>query len=46
MGIFTSEKFNSLEELFVHELKDLYDAEYPHHGGPAEDGREGAQPML
>lgn len=27
MGIFTSEKFNSLEELFEHELKDLYDAE-------------------
>jgi ferritin-like metal-binding protein YciE len=27
MGIFTSEEFNSLEDLFVHELKDLYDAE-------------------
>jgi ferritin-like metal-binding protein YciE len=27
MGIFTSEEFNSLEELFQHELKDLYDAE-------------------
>jgi ferritin-like metal-binding protein YciE len=27
MGIFTSEEFNSLEELFEHELKDLYDAE-------------------
>ena len=28
MGILMSEKFNSLEELFQHELKDLYDAEY------------------
>ena len=28
MGIFTSEEFNSLEELFEHELKDLYDAEH------------------
>ncbi len=27
MGIFTSEVFNSLEDLFVHELKDIYDAE-------------------
>ncbi|MFO0788257.1 MAG: ferritin-like domain-containing protein [Pirellulales bacterium] len=27
MGLFMSEEFNSLEELFVHELKDLYDAE-------------------
>lgn len=27
MGILMSEKFNSLEELFHHELKDLYDAE-------------------
>src|SRR3954471_9483914 len=27
MGIFTSEEFNSFEDLFVHELKDLYDAE-------------------
>jgi ferritin-like metal-binding protein YciE len=27
MGIFTSEEFNSLEDLFVHELKDIYDAE-------------------
>jgi ferritin-like metal-binding protein YciE len=27
MGIFTSEQFNSLEELFHHELKDIYDAE-------------------
>ena len=27
MGIFTSEEFNSLEELFEHELKDMYDAE-------------------
>jgi len=27
MGFFTSEKFNSFEDLFVHELKDLYDAE-------------------
>lgn len=27
MGIFAGEKFNSLEELFMHELKDLYDAE-------------------
>lgn len=27
MGIFTSQEFNSLEELFTHELKDLYDAE-------------------
>lgn len=27
MGIFTSKEFNSLEELFEHELKDLYDAE-------------------
>jgi ferritin-like metal-binding protein YciE len=27
MGIFTREEYNSLEELFVHELKDLYDAE-------------------
>jgi ferritin-like metal-binding protein YciE len=27
MGIFTSTEFNSLEELFEHELKDLYDAE-------------------
>jgi ferritin-like metal-binding protein YciE len=28
MGIFTSEQFDSLEELFEHELKDLYDAEH------------------
>lgn len=27
MGIFTSETFNNLEDLFLHELKDLYDAE-------------------
>ncbi len=27
MGVFTSEVFNSLEDLFVFELKDLYDAE-------------------
>lgn len=27
MGILMSEKFNSLEDLFRHELKDLYDAE-------------------
>ena len=27
MGIFTSETFNSLDDLFVFELKDLYDAE-------------------
>lgn len=27
MGIFTSEHLNSLEELFHHELKDIYDAE-------------------
>jgi ferritin-like metal-binding protein YciE len=28
MGILTSERFNSLEDLFNHELKDLYDAEH------------------
>src|SRR5688572_7639689 len=28
MGLFTSEEFNSLEDLLRHELKDLYDAEY------------------
>jgi len=28
MGIFTSEEWNSLDELFEHELKDLYDAEH------------------
>jgi len=28
MGIFTSEKFNSLEDLLHHEIKDLYDAEF------------------
>jgi ferritin-like metal-binding protein YciE len=28
MGIFTSETFNSMEDLFQHELKDLYDAEH------------------
>src|ERR1043165_9960977 len=28
MGIFTNEVFNSLDELFLHELKDLYDAEF------------------
>jgi ferritin-like metal-binding protein YciE len=28
MGIFTREKFNTLEELLEHELKDLYDAEH------------------
>src|SRR3982750_1230786 len=27
MGIFTSDTFNNLEDLFLHELKDLYDAE-------------------
>jgi ferritin-like metal-binding protein YciE len=27
MGIFTSEEYKSFEDLFVHELKDLYDAE-------------------
>lgn len=28
MGIFMSEEFNSLQELFEHEIKDLYDAEH------------------
>jgi ferritin-like metal-binding protein YciE len=28
MGLFTGETFNSLADLFVHELKDLYDAEH------------------
>jgi ferritin-like metal-binding protein YciE len=28
MGIFTSERFNSMDDLFKHELKDLYDAEH------------------
>ena len=28
MGIFTSVEFNSLAELFEHELRDLYDAEH------------------
>jgi ferritin-like metal-binding protein YciE len=28
MGMLTSEKFNSLEDRFNHELKDLYDAEH------------------
>jgi ferritin-like metal-binding protein YciE len=28
MGIFSSTQFNSLEELFEYELKDLYDAEH------------------
>jgi ferritin-like metal-binding protein YciE len=28
MGIFTSPEFRSLEELFEHELRDLYDAEH------------------
>jgi ferritin-like metal-binding protein YciE len=28
MGIFTGETFNSMEDLFKHELKDLYDAEH------------------
>jgi ferritin-like metal-binding protein YciE len=28
MGIFTSERFNTLNDLFLHELKDLYDAEH------------------
>jgi ferritin-like metal-binding protein YciE len=28
MGIFSTTEFNSLEELFEHELKDLYDAEH------------------
>ncbi len=28
MGLFTGETFNSLSDLFVHELKDLYDAEH------------------
>jgi ferritin-like metal-binding protein YciE len=28
MGIFTGERFNSMEDLFKHELKDLYDAEH------------------
>lgn len=28
MGIFSSEEFNSLGELFEHELRDLYDAEH------------------
>jgi ferritin-like metal-binding protein YciE len=27
MGFFTSEEFNSLQDLFEHQLKDLYDAE-------------------
>ncbi len=27
MGIFASEEFNSLQELFEHEIKDIYDAE-------------------
>jgi ferritin-like metal-binding protein YciE len=27
MGFFTSEEFNSLQELFEHQLQDLYDAE-------------------
>jgi ferritin-like metal-binding protein YciE len=28
MGLFTSEEFNSLEDLLRHEVKDLYDAEH------------------
>src|SRR5450432_2784737 len=28
MGIFSTTEFNSLQELFEHELKDLYDAEH------------------
>ena len=28
MGIFTSEQFNSLEDLLKHEIKDVYDAEF------------------
>src|SRR4051812_5070109 len=28
MGMFTSERFNTLDDLFLHELKDLYDAEH------------------
>ena len=28
MGLFSSTEFNSLEELFLHQLKDLYDAEH------------------
>jgi ferritin-like metal-binding protein YciE len=28
MGIFTSEKFKSMDDLIKHELKDLYDAEH------------------
>jgi ferritin-like metal-binding protein YciE len=28
MGIFTTERFNSLEELLKHEVKDIYDAEH------------------
>jgi ferritin-like metal-binding protein YciE len=28
MGLFTSEQFDSLDELFLHHLKDLYDAEH------------------
>ena len=28
MGFFTGETFNSLADLFVHELKDIYDAEH------------------
>ena len=27
MGLFSSDEFDSLQELFEHELKDMYDAE-------------------
>jgi ferritin-like metal-binding protein YciE len=46
MGIFTSEEFNSFEDLFVHELKDLYDAENQLIGALPQMAQKATNPSL
>jgi ferritin-like metal-binding protein YciE len=46
MGIFTTEKFNSLADLFVHELKDLYDAEHRNTEALPQMADKAANPQL
>ncbi len=42
MRLFTSLEFNSLEDLFIEQIGDLYDAEQRLTEGPAENGRRGS----
>ena len=46
MGIFTSTEYNSLAELFEHELRDLYDAEHRLTEALPQMAEKAANPML